>query len=292
MTTTRAALSAALPLLLTLAACGETKTETVTEYVTVTGPAGTYIVDYVAGTTNSVVGKSTFQLRVRTRATGAAATGLAASLRPVMYMPTYNHGAPADVVTESTTTPGTYDCTVYYQMASGPGLGYWEVSATIGTERVAFYPAVDMPMGTDSTLVRLWGGSDVGAGGMSSTKYVIFNDGPLSATAGSLKLYLSRSQNMMMDFKPVYVGSVLAAPTGTVTGVSLTASADAAFTTPIVATHSANGHWTIPLTGLVAGTQTTVYLKLNVNAEDKTTDGLAVSATNANASVAFKVTPQ
>jgi hypothetical protein len=40
----------------------------------------------------------------------------------------------------------------------------------------------------------------------------------------------------------------------------------------------------------VAGTQKTVYLKLKVNGEDKTTDGLAPAG--ANATVAFKVTPQ
>ena len=208
-----------------------------------------------------------------------------------MTMPTYSHSAPADVVTESA-TPGTYDCAIYYQMASGAGMGYWEVTATIGAEKAVLNPSVAMAMGTDSTLVRLWGVSDVGAGGMAITKYVIFKDGPLTAAAGSLKLYLARGENMMMDFKPVYVGATLAGPTGTVTGATLTASADAAFTTPLSASHTANGHWSVDVSSLspAAGTQATVYLKLDVNGENKTSDGNVLSA--GNGSVAFKVTPQ
>lgn len=286
-TTTRAALGAASALLLSLAACESTTTE----YVTVTAPASTYLVEYIPGMMDSVVGKSTFKLRVRTRADSLAATGLAISLKPVMHMPTYDHSAPADVVTESA-TPGTYDCAVYYQMASGAGMGYWELTATIGSEKVTFTPSVAMAMGTDTVRVNLWGVSDVGATSTATTKYVIFGDGPLTAAAGSLKLYLSRAENMMMDFKPVHVGSVLAGPTGTVTSVSLTASADAAFTTPLAAAHVANGHWTVDLSslGLTAGSAQTVYLKLKVNGEDKTTDGLVASG--ANASVVFTATPQ
>jgi len=286
--TTRAVTGAALTLMLSMTACGSTTTE----YVTVTAPASTYLVEYLPGMMGAAMGKTTFQLRVRTRADYKPATGLAISVKPVMTMPTYSHSAPADVVIESATTPGTYDCAIYYQMASGPGMGYWELTATIGAEKVAFYPSVAMAMGSDSTLVRLWGVSDVGAGGMASTKYVIFKDGPLAASAGSLKLYLARGENMMMDFKPVYVGATLAGPTGTVTSATLTASADAAFTTPLAASHSANGHWSVDVSSLspVAGVQATVYLKLNVNGENKTTDGNVLSASNG--SVAFMVTPQ
>jgi hypothetical protein len=285
--TTRHTAAAALTLLLSLTACGSTTTE----YVAVTAPASTYLVEYVPGMMDAAMGKTTFQLRVRTRADYAPAAGLAISLKPLMTMPTYSHSAPADVVTESS-TPGTYDCAVYYQMASGPGMGYWELTATIGIEDAVFNPSVSMAMGTDSTKVNLWGVNDVGATSMATTKYVIFKDGPLTAADGSLKLYVSRAENMMMDFKPIYVGSILAAPTGAVTSVTLTASADTAFTTPLPAIHSANGHWSVDISslGLAAGTQATIYLKLQVNGEEKTTDGLVVSATNA--SVPFKATPQ
>jgi hypothetical protein len=286
----RAAIGTALTLLLSLTACGKTTTE----YVEVTAPASTYLVEYVPGMMDAVVGKSTFQLRVRNRDTFQPATGLNISVKPVMYMTGMSHGAPADVVTESGTTPGTYDCTVYYLMMSGPTMGYWELTATVGTEKAVFDPSVGMAMGpmNESVRVNLWGPSDVGMGGMGITKYYLFKDGPLTAAAGSLKLYVSRSENMLMDFKPVYVGSTLAAPTGAVTTVTLAASADAAFTTPLVASHSANGHWSVDVSSLspVAGTQATVYLKLSVNGENKTTDGNVLSA--GNGSIAFKVTPQ
>lgn len=286
-TSSLAASGAALALLLSLTACGKTTTE----YVSVTAPASTYLVEYIPGMMDAAMGKTTFKLRVRTRADYLPATGLAITLKPLMTMPTYSHSAPADVVTESA-TPGTYDCAIYYQMASGAGMGYWEVTATIGAERAVFNPSVAMAMGTDSTLVRLWGVTDVGAGGTATTKYVIFKDGPLTAAAGSLKLYLARAENMMMDFKPVYVGATLAGPTGTVTSATLTASADAAFTMPLAASHTANGHWSVDVSSLspAAGTQATVYLKLDVNGENKTSDGNVLSA--GNGSVAFKVTPQ
>ncbi len=286
-TSSLAATGAALTLLLALTACGKTTTE----YVSVTAPASTYLVEYIPGMMDAAMGKTTFKLRVRTRADYLPATGLAITLKPLMTMPTYSHSAPADVVTESA-TPGTYDCAIYYQMASGAGMGYWEVTATIGAEKAVFNPSVAMAMGTDSTLVRLWGVTDVGAGGMAITKYVIFKDGPLTAATGSLRLYLARGENMMMDFKPVYVGATLAGPTGTVTSATLTASADAAFTTPLSASHAANGHWSVDVSSLspAAGTQATVYLKLDVNGENKTSDGNVLSA--GNGSVAFKVTPQ
>jgi hypothetical protein len=103
---------------------------------------------------------------------------------------------------------------------------------------------------------------------------------------------VARAEDSMMTFKPVSVGSVLGGPTGTVTSASLTVSADAAFTTPLVAVDGGKGHWSVDVSSLAptAGGQMTVYLKLKVNGEDKTTDGKVASG--ANASAAFKVTPQ
>ncbi len=282
MTISRAAPVAALTTLLALAACGTTTTE----YVTVTAPASTYLVEYLPGMMDAVVGKYSFKLRVRTRADSLPAAALAITLKPLMTMPTMSHGAPADLVTESA-TPGTYDCAVYYQMASGAGMGYWELAVKIGTETTTFYPAVAMAMGTDTTKTPpIWGPSDTAMGGMSMTKYNIFRDGPVTAAAGSLPLYLVRAENMMLDFKPVYVGAALAGTT--VTAVSLTASTDGGATYPITATHVAHGHWTMPLSGLTAGTQATIQLKLSVNGENKTTDGNVLTTTL----VSFKLTPQ
>jgi hypothetical protein len=287
--TNRTITVAALAFLVALAGCGSSASDPAQPST----PASTYLVEYLPGTMGAVAGKSTFQLRVRTRADYLPATGLAIAVKPVMYMPDSTHAAPADVVTESATTPGTYDGAVFYQMASGANMGYWELIVSIGTEKVIFYPSVGMAMGTDTVKANLWGVSDNDAATpTASTKYVIFKDAPLSAAAGTLKLYVSRAEDSMMTFKPVTLGSVLAGPTGTITSASLTVSTDAAFTAPIAATDDGHGHWSaaLPTAGLTAGAQATVYLKLKVNGEDKTKDGLALSASNG--SIAFKVTPQ
>jgi len=133
-------------MLMLLAGCGE---DTKTEYVEVSAPASTYLVEYVPGTMpngmmmNATMGKSTFQIRVRKRSDGSAAMGLASSMTvyPLMHMNDgRNHASPADPVTESG-TPGTYDCTVYYLMPDIMGstvTGFWDLTVTIGTESAIF----------------------------------------------------------------------------------------------------------------------------------------------------------
>lgn len=273
---TRMAVGAAV--LALAGACTETKVEK--QFVQVSAPASTYLVEYLPGMMDATVGKSTFRLRVKKRSDDSPAAGLAVSLRPVMTMSTMTHGAPADVVRESA-TPGTYDCAVYYLMMSGVGMGYWELNVDIGGETATFYPSVGMYMGTDKPVRRtLWGASD----GMGTTdpRYFVFRDGPVSAAAHTVPFFLSRSESMMMAFQPVV-------STGFAPGVPvLTASADPSFTTPIAAAHAGDGHWTVDIASLgpVEGTPTTVYLKLIVAGEPKTVDG-----TPTTAYTSFTVTP-
>jgi len=263
-------------------ACETTKTEE--KVVQVTAPASTYLVEYLPGMMDAAVGKSTFQLRVKKRSDDSAATGLSISVMPVMYMATMNHSAPMDPVAEST-TPGTYNGAIYYLMMSGVGMGYWELRVSIGSESVSFYPSVGMAMGGDTVKVNLWSAPDQGPTLQATNKYILFRDGALSAAAHSFKLFITRSKDVMMGFDALTA-------TGFAQGTpSLTASADAAFTTPLAATHTSNGHWTVDVASLnpVDGTPLTVYVKLAVAADPKTTDGLPVSGANAYAQ--FKVTP-
>jgi hypothetical protein len=296
----RSVLVPTLAALLALAGCGTDRTRYVdvtrTEPVAITSGTGAYQVQFIPGP-QSVMGKSTFQLAVLERPALTPATGLTITVHPVMYMTgamPMQHSAPADVVKESTTA-GTYDAAIYYLMASSLTEGYWNVTATIddGTvvEDVTFGPWVDMPMGTDTVRKNLWGPSDVGMSAMDTNKYFLFRDGPVTAAAGVLPIHLSRAEEMLMTFKAVHLDAVLAG-TGAVTAVALEASADDAFTTPITASHVADGHWTVSLAslGLVKGTARTVYLRLSVNGEAKTADGLAAAGTNDW--VAFTVTPQ
>jgi hypothetical protein len=112
----------------------------------------------------------------------------------------------------------------------------------------------------------------------------------ISQTMPTLKLYISHAENMMMDFKAASLGSVLSSPTGTVTTMIIQASLDGG-STWISGIDNLNGHWSVPgLTGLITGQTSTIYVKLNVNGQDKTTDGNAASGSNASAT--FIVTPQ
>jgi hypothetical protein len=61
-------------------------------------------------------------------------------------------------------------------------------------------------------------------------------------------------------------------------------------TTWIQASDNTKGHWSVTgLSGLSSGTTGTIYIKLNVNGEDKTTDGNTVSGINGHAT--FTVIP-
>jgi hypothetical protein len=286
--------------ILLLAGCG---TETKTEYVRTSAPASTYLVEYIPGTTMSgttadaTTGKTTFKLRVRNRSTFAAASGLTMTVYPLMHMSSMNHSAPADVVTESISTPGTYDCAIYYLMASGTGSkgGYWELQVKIGSETATFYPSVGMAMGTDTVRATLYGSDDV-VSSMSGTqlnKYFLFNDGPVvSGPTSTFSLFISHSEDMIMNFKPAYEGAAMGSPTGLVTSMTVTAFQDTTFTTPLPAVHSGNGHWTVSgLTGLVSSQTTTIYVKMALNGQDKTTDGMVSSPTSTNYAT-FTVTPQ
>jgi hypothetical protein len=71
----------------------------------------------------------------------------------------------------------------------------------------------------------------------------------------------------------------------------VSAATDTAFTSPVSGTDNGNGHWSLSgLSDLSSGVSTTIYIKLQVNGQDKTTDGAAASG--ANAYTSFVVTAQ
>lgn len=286
--------------LLLLAGCGKDTTNT--EYVQVSAPASTYLVEYIPGMMDAAQGKTTFQVRVRKRADGSAATGLESSMSvyPLMHMNDgRNHASPADPVVVSG-TPGTYDCTVYYLMADKMGstvTGFWELSVTIGSETATFYPSVAMSMG-DTSLFKLYGNLDLIESTTTSTLpekrvYLLFHDGLASgSTYSTLNLFLATKETMLY-FPAVSIGTVLSSTTGTwsVDGptTSLVASLDNTFSAgTVTGIDIGGGHWSLPeVTGLSSGTTTTVYVKLTVNSELKT----AGTTTSALGYASFKVTP-
>jgi len=76
-----------------------------------------------------------------------------------------------------------------------------------------------------------------------------------------------------------------------VTSMAVSAATDTAFTSPVIGADNGGGHWSLTgLSGLSSGVTATVYVKMQVNGQDKTSDGAAASGSNAYTS--FIVTPQ
>ncbi len=282
--------------LVMLFGCGET---TKTEIVTVKEslPASTYLVEYITGMMPAAEGKTEFTLRIAKRSDGSLVTGLTStglSIKPMMYMikPTGvdSHSTPVDSIVDN--GDGTYSCAVYYLMPTMSG--YWELKVNIGSEAAVFYPYVNMAMGTDTIKAKLYGADDV-VSSMSGTqynRYYLFSDGPVSAATSTFSLFIAHGEDMNMNFKPAYVGATMSSPTGLVTSMTVTASQDTAFTIPLSAVHSGNGHWTVSgLIGLMSSKTTTIYVKMALNGQDKTIDGMVSSPTSTNYATFF-VTPQ
>jgi hypothetical protein len=127
-----------------------------------------------------------------------------------------------------------------------------------------------------------------------SRTYYLYTDG-VSGTTGNhtFELFIAALENMM-SFPAVSVGAVLnqGDPTYelTVSTMTVEVSTDSAFSTPIVATDNGSGHWSATgISGLTDDQQGTLYVRLTVNGEQKTTTGSAPSGTNAYAT--FLVTP-
>jgi len=259
-----------------------------------------YIVEYLPGTMAASTGKSMFRIKLTNRIDGTPASGKAVTLRPYMYMSTKSHTTPMDSVVDN--GDGTYSCTVYYVMSTtmnGMSMGIWELSVTIGgTDSATFYPMVAMPMAGTTTLAKLSGVTDAikGLAGLEKRTWFLFNDG-LTGAAGSntFKLFLAtKEMGTTLTFPAVKAGDSLINETGspwTVAAIAMDVSTDK--TTWIAATDSGTGHWTAAgLGGLTAGTAGKIYVRLTVNGELKTTDGLALAAGGLNGYQTFTVTPQ
>jgi hypothetical protein len=264
----------------------------------------TYRIGYISGMMGAAEGKTAFSLNITNRTSGLGVTGLTVTLDPVMHMSTMSHGSAVDGCVESGTA-GVYDCTVYYLMASsmagGMSMGYWdlEVTADNGTtpESAHFTPNVMMAMG-DTVRATLKGLADMipGMGMMGATQrtYYLFKDS-VSGTTGdhTLNLFIAARESMM-SHPAVSVGTVLNAGHMTyelsVTTMTVEVSTDGS--TWIAATDNGAGHWSATgITGLTDDAQGTVYVRLTVNGEQKTTTGTAPSGSVTNDYGMFLVTP-
>jgi hypothetical protein len=253
----------------------------------------TYKIEYIPGMMAAAIGKTSFKFKVALKSDGSPATGLNIALMPVMYMATKNHSTPFEPVIEDRSSPGIYNCTIYYLMASGPGMGYWELKTTIGSgmsgETAIFYPEVGMAMGTTTVRATLKGQLDSISGSPSAVQrtYFLFNEGLTDVT--TFNIFLA-ARETMMNHPAVSTGTVLhdASNTAwTVDPIVVSASTDKMIW--VDAVDNDGGHWTAGLPGLSTGVMDTIYVRVTVNGEQKTTDGMAPSKSNGYGS--FTVTP-
>jgi len=285
-------------MLVMLSGCG---TDTKTEYILTSAPDSAYLVEYIPGTTtsgtmaNATTGKTTFKLRVRNRSTFAAVTGLSIQLTPTMHMATRDHGTPADVVKESA-TPGSYDCTIYYLMASGTGAmgGYWDLQVKIGSETAVFYPSVSMAMGTDIIRATLKGQNDdliSSTTGTSFRSYYLFKDG--DATNTSINLFLASDGNFAQSYPMIYSGATLTNYQNiawTVSSVLVEATTDTSSSWQSGTNAASDGHWLVSGLSLTSAQTNTVYVRVTVNGSVKTTDGMVSNVSGTNTYATFTAT--
>ena len=265
-----------------------------------------YKIEYVPSMMAAMEGKTSFKLRISDHS-DQPQSGLSVSLMPMMYMAMHHHSSPVGGCTESATA-GEYDCSVYYLMGStmmsGMSMGYWQLKVMVGGmmgESASFYPSVMMAMGNTAKAV-LKGQADQIAGmamdgGMAmpeNRSYYLFSEG-LSGIGDNrtFKLFLAAKESMMA-YPAVTLGTVLSQGDAsyelTIASMSLEVSSNG--TDWIAATDSGNGHWSVTgIAGLVNDVQGSIYVRLSINGETKTTDGATPMAAGSNDHATFMITP-
>ena len=249
-------------------------------------------------------GKSTFQIHVTDRVSGDDITGQQPMLMPMMNMAAHHHSTPMPVPAVSEDGNGLYTVTLYYlmpsQMMDGTSMGYWDLKLTVAGEEAHFYPAVMMAMG-DTPKVVLKGLFNVdptigdtiaGMLGDMSRNFILFNESLAPAGMGSttytFKMFIAAMESMM-SYPPVYDGATLNGGTAyelITTPMTVEVSTVAVPTAPsdwktVNEDPLGSGYWSATgLTGLVDGTEGKIHVRLSINGEVKTTDGMAPSGTN------------
>ncbi|MBK7581654.1 MAG: hypothetical protein IPI67_15780 [Myxococcales bacterium] len=267
------------------------------------GAAAAYSAKFVADPAGLHVGKAHFELELTQNTDGAPASGLASALKlsPLMKMAMMSHGAPVpeDAVTESA-TPGTYDCTLFFPMASvdmgGNPQGEWSLAVAVGAETVGVSSlAVMPPVDQDTTHAALKNAADTidSMGSAKPRSWLLFRD-TLAVTAGGheLTLFLATVQAGMMVWPPAAVGLKLVDAAGveqmTVQSLELQASVDGTTWLPLSCDPKAR--CVAELSGLPHGSATSVYVKLEVNGRAYTTDGSPADVAKKNGFATFSVT--
>jgi hypothetical protein len=287
-----------------LMACGGDDSESTTdqEKTSFTYTTDTHSLTISLPSAGAKVGQSVFPINVQDNA-ATAVENLNPMMMPMMAMAAgHQHSAPNTGCTE-TDANGDAECTVYFLMPSemnNVAMGTWNLNFTLADndEVISYSPSVQMAMG-DTALAKLKGGandqiptmtmhamamSDMTMDEMPNTEprtYFIFNNG-ISGMVGnqSIELFIA-SKESMMSFPTLEQGLVLNAQSNnelTVETISVEVSTDNLNWAP--ANAQGSGIWQADnLTDL----ETSLYVKLTVNGEVKTTDGLVEGDLNSSA---------
>ena len=269
----------------------------------------TYKLEYVPGMMEAMEGKTNFQLRITNRSDGMPATGLSVSLMPMMYMATYSHSTALEGITNE--VDGLYDATVYYLMPSSMGdisMGYWDIKVMIGGmmgEVAHFYPDVMMAMG-GNTLAKVKGQTDTIYNMMLDVDeprtYIVFKES-LTGTDGdhSFNVFLAAKESMM-SFPAIDDGvdttTILNAGTGDelpVASAAVEVSTDGS--NWVSAVNNGSGHFSATgLSGMSSGVEAQIRVKVTINGEQKTSDGMTpdggADLVTSNEFATFMITPK
>ncbi|MCW8831632.1 MAG: hypothetical protein OQK32_08960 [Gammaproteobacteria bacterium] len=264
-----------------------------------------YTVEYIEGMMGAMEGKSQFQIRV-TDGAGAPVSSTV-SLMPMMYMDDKNHSSPVDGNCVETSTAGTYDCIMYYVMASvmmdGMSMGYWDIKVMIGGmmgESVHFFPQVMMAMNGTAlvkqkneydTIMNMEGGAD-------ARTFLLFKSNLSGMTGNHTFELFTATMETMMSFPAVTSTTTLGIGTGNelvISSMSIEVSTDPTFVSDsVMATEDGNGYWTAAgITGLINDVEGELYVRMVINGltYNSSIDGVYIDEATTPSYATFTVTP-
>jgi len=287
--------------LMILQACNHEEDEETEETDPAVSITDSYHVKYASDMTMISDGKSTFTIEISDVNTGSPLPGLNVNLMPMMDMVAgHMHDAPVGTVIDN--GDGSYEMTVYYLMPSemmdGTVMGEWELKIMIGGmggETATFHPDVMMSMG-DTTRVGLKGQSDMIMGMMAAEnrRYFVFKNQLMGSTDNHSFSFFLAARESMMSHVAVYENVTLNQGDATyeylVSPIVVEVSTDA--TSWTAAMSSDDGNYMVSgLTGLTDNVQGEIYVRLTIQGEQKTTNGLAPAGDGTNDYAVFTVTP-
>ncbi len=271
-----------------------------------------YSIEYIPSMYGAINGKTEFTLKVSDPG-GTLQTGLDVSIKPKMHMNNMVHSTPFEAACNESITNGEYGCTLYYLMPSimmnGMSMGFWELKVMIGGqdgEQATFHPAVKMAM-DDTAQVRLKGQNDKISSAMNSNNetenrtYFLFKSKLTGMTDNHhFELFIAAKENMM-NFPAISTGSTLNSGDMnhelSIITMSVKVSTDASNWVDATEKEGHKGYWIASnISGLNDGEAGMIYVKLDIEGEQKTTDGNSPNAQPAtddtnNHYAKFSVTP-